>query len=112
MSSESLDSTIAIEPSHRVLVCQHQSCLRNGADATLQAFQALTTPESNSEFKVESSGCLGQCNIGPTVRVLPDETWYAWVKPSDVPKIVQQHLQKGQPVQEKLNPRIHGRFFG
>ncbi|MGF1494577.1 MAG: ferredoxin [Microcoleaceae cyanobacterium] len=88
------------------MVCQHQSCLRHCSEATLAAFQAANVPE----WQIEESGCMGQCNIGPTVRILPDNTWYAWVKPEDVPTIVQQHLEGGQKVQEKLNPRIHQRF--
>jgi (2Fe-2S) ferredoxin len=58
---------------------------------------------------MEASGCLGQCNIGPTVRVIPDEIWYYRVTPEDVPLIVEQHLKQGEPVQEKLNPRFHPR---
>ncbi|MGL5083513.1 MAG: (2Fe-2S) ferredoxin domain-containing protein [Microcoleaceae cyanobacterium] len=106
--SDSLASSqiASSETVYRVLVCQHQSCLRNGAAETLKAFQALINPG----FEVECSGCMGQCNIGPSVRILPDETWYAWVQPSDVPTIVQQHLKEGKLVQEKLNPRIHPKF--
>lgn len=101
-----IDQSPPPETVYRVLVCQHQSCLRNGAAETLKAFQVLLNPS----FELECSGCMGQCNIGPSVRVLPDETWYAWVKPADVPTIVQQHLIEGKLVQEKLNPRIHPRF--
>jgi (2Fe-2S) ferredoxin len=86
-----------------ILVCQHQSCLRNGSAAVLAAFEAHPV----SGVKVEASGCLGQCNTGPTVRVTPDEIWYCRVKPSDVPLIVEQHLLGGKPVKALFNPRIH-----
>lgn len=89
-----------------VLVCQHQSCLRNGSQETLKAFEDADVPN----VKVEASGCLGQCNVGPTVRVIPDETWYYRVQPEDVETIASQHLQGGKPVAEKLNPRIHPQF--
>lgn len=86
-----------------ILVCQHQSCLRNGSAAVLAAFEAHPV----SGVKVEGSDCQGQCNMGPTVRVTPDEIWYCRVKPIDVPLIVEQHLLGGKPVKALFNPRIH-----
>ncbi len=90
-----------------VWVCQHQTCLRHGSAQVLEAFLQF----EGSEVVIEASGCMGQCSIGPTVRVSPDEIWYYRVQPQDVPTIVEQHLKGGQPVQEKLNPRIHPRFY-
>lgn len=90
-----------------VLVCQHQSCLRNGSAAVLAAFEAEQIPG----VVVQASGCQGQCNMGPTVRVVPEEIWYCRVKPIDVPIIVEQHLKGGKPVEALLNPRIHFRFY-
>jgi (2Fe-2S) ferredoxin len=90
-----------------VLVCQHQSCLKNGSAAVLAAFEA----QQVSGVNVEGSGCQGQCNMGPTVRVTPEEIWYCRVKPIDVSAIVEQHLQGGKPVEAMLNPRIHMRYY-
>ena len=96
------------EPEARcVLVCQYQSCLKNGSAAVLAAFEA----QQVAGVKVEASSCLGQCNTGPTVRVTPDEIWYCRVKPSDVPLIVEQHLKDGKPVEALFNPRIHMRYY-
>ncbi|MFB2835553.1 (2Fe-2S) ferredoxin domain-containing protein [Floridanema evergladense] len=86
-----------------VMICQHTSCLKNGSAEVLAAFKA----REMAEVEVKPSLCLGQCSSGPTVRILPDEIWYCRVQPSDVPEIVEQHLQEGKPVQAKLNPRIH-----
>ena len=102
--SETLSES-AISP-RCVLVCQHQSCLRQGSIAVLEAFQAANL----SDVTIEASGCQGQCNIGPTVRVTPDEIWYYRVKSEDVSRIIEEHLKNGEPVQEKLNPRIHLRY--
>lgn len=94
------------QPPRCVLICQHQSCQRQGSIAVLEAFQNVNL----EGVTIEASGCLGQCNTGPTVRVMPDEIWYYRVKPEDVPLIVEQHLKQGEPVQDKLNPRIHPRY--
>lgn len=86
-----------------VIVCQHRSCLRNQADAV---FAALRQQQPAGVF-VSASDCLGQCSSGPTVQVLPDQTWYCRVKPSDVAEIVASHLQGDRPVARLLHPRLH-----
>ncbi|NDJ16966.1 (2Fe-2S) ferredoxin domain-containing protein [Myxacorys almedinensis] len=90
----------------RVLVCQYQRCLANGSAEVLAAFLA-TSP---SECSVVPSECQGQCNLGVTVRILPDEVWYCRIKPPHVAQIVEQHLQQGQLVKPLLHPRIHPNY--
>lgn len=89
-----------------VLVCQHTSCRAAGAAAVLAAFEASEVVGAT----VKGCGCQGQCSSGPTVRIIPEETWYCRVQPSDVSIIVEQHLIGGKPVEDKLHPRIHLRF--
>ncbi|KAM3094681.1 (2Fe-2S) ferredoxin domain-containing protein [Phormidesmis sp. 146-35] len=90
----------------QVLVCQYQNCLEKDSAEVLAAF--LAHPISN--VTVIESGCQGQCNMGVTVRVLPDEVWYCRVKPEQVETIVEQHLKQGKPVEDLLHPRFHPRF--
>lgn len=90
-----------------IYVCQHRSCQQNGSEETLQAFR-----DANPEgVVVEKCGCLGQCSTGPSVRVTRDETWYWQVKADDVPRIIEEHIEGGEPVADKLNTRIHMRFY-
>lgn len=86
-----------------VQVCQHRSCLRNRSDEVLLAFRDHQT----AQILVAETGCMGQCSAGPTVRILPDDTWYCRVRPEDVPRIVAEHLVEGRPVAEYLHPRFH-----
>lgn len=92
----------------QVLVCQYVNCCANGSAKVLAAFMNDPVPG----VVVTGSECQGQCNMGPTVRVLPDETWYCRVKPEDVPEVVEQHLKQGKPVERLLHPRFHSRFYG
>lgn len=92
-----------MNPDRQVLVCQYTNCHTNGSEPVLAAFQAQNIPG----VTVVASGCQGQCNMGPTVRILPDDIWYCRVKPEDVPAIVSQHLQAGNPVERLLHPRLH-----
>ncbi|MFE4106513.1 (2Fe-2S) ferredoxin domain-containing protein [Almyronema epifaneia] len=98
------DSATRSLPQRRcVLVCQNRSCLRSDSDQVLAAFQAQT----ELPIFVSPSQCLGQCGSGPTVKVMPDDTWYCRVKVADVAEIVAQHLHQNQPVKRLLHPRFH-----
>lgn len=92
-----------MDSSRQILVCQYTNCLRNGSAAVLAAFQGYSV----SGAMVIGCGCQGQCNMGATVRVLPDDTWYCRVKPDDVRTIVEQHLKHDRPVSTLLHPRFH-----
>jgi len=97
-------------PDHPTLyICQHQHCRARHSDRTLARFQTLIQA-SALPLEVVGSNCLGMCSSGPTVRVTADETWYCAVSEQDVSEIVTTHLQGGDRVQAKLNPRIHLRF--
>jgi (2Fe-2S) ferredoxin len=85
------------------MVCQHRSCERNYSPDVLTALQAIAPPG----VLIASSGCLGQCGSGPTVQVMPDQTWYCRVKPEDASEIVESHLKGDRPVRRLLHPRFH-----
>lgn len=91
------------------MVCQHRSCQRNGSEAVYAAFQDAKAAK-NPTFFVSKSDCMGQCSSGPTVKILPDETWYCRVKPEHIPQIVEQHLGQDTPVKSLLHPRFHPQF--
>lgn len=95
-----------MESNRQVLVCQYVNCVANGSKAVLAAFQA--NPVDGVEVLAVS--CQGQCNMGPTVRILPDETWYCRVSSDDVSVIVDQHLRHGKMVDRLLHPRMHPKF--
>jgi (2Fe-2S) ferredoxin len=41
------------------------------------------------------------------VLVLPEEIWYSGVYASEVPAVIERHLQGGRPVQSMLYPKYH-----
>jgi (2Fe-2S) ferredoxin len=97
-----IDPTIQTGDRH-ILVCQNSSCLEQQGAEVLAAFRAAELPEN---ITVYPTHCQGQCSIAATVRIVPDETWYARVKPEDVPAICAA-ICAGERLTEKLNPRIH-----
>jgi len=92
------------ENGRSILICQNVHCYRNRSGAVLAAFQSAALPAG---VTVTASDCHGQCHLGPSVRIVPDETWYARVEPADVSRIVEEHLRQNHPVSDLLNPRLH-----
>jgi (2Fe-2S) ferredoxin len=52
-----------------------------------------------SRIRANKSGCLDQCEHGPTIVVYPEAVWYGGVKVEDIPEIVSEHLIGGRPVE-------------
>lgn len=56
------------------------------------------------KVRINSAGCLDQCEHGPTVVVYPDAVWYGFVTKDDVAEIVESHLVNGRPVERLRLP--------
>jgi (2Fe-2S) ferredoxin len=50
-------------------------------------------------LRVNKSGCLEQCEHGPTIAVYPEQVWYGFVQPEDLDEIVEEHLRHGRVVE-------------
>jgi (2Fe-2S) ferredoxin len=56
------------------------------------------------KIRVNTAGCLDQCEHGVTVVVYPEAVWYGFVKMADVEEIVESHLAGGRPVERLRLP--------
>jgi (2Fe-2S) ferredoxin len=96
---------------HHVFVCTGRSCsaresadVRDAFERELKDRGILFGREAkgkspNGTVVLTECASVGFCAIGPTVLVYPDGTWYAQVRASDVPEIIEEHLLKGRPVE-------------
>jgi (2Fe-2S) ferredoxin len=50
-------------------------------------------------------GCLRICCHGPTMVVYPEGTWYHGMTAERIPRLVDEHLAKGRPVEEWIFAR-------
>jgi (2Fe-2S) ferredoxin len=57
-----------------------------------------------TSVRANKSGCLEQCEHGPTVVVYPDAVWYGRVTPGDVEEIIEAHIVGGKPVARLVLP--------
>jgi len=83
-----------------VLVCGGTACCSGGANEIVTAFkEKLEANGLADKVQVVVTGCLGFCEQGPIVKILPQGTFYVQVKVEDVEEIVKEHLVKGRVVQ-------------
>ncbi len=54
--------------------------------------------------RANKSGCLDQCEVGPTVVVYPEAVWYDGVTAEDVDEIIASHIVGGKPVERLIIP--------
>lgn len=95
---------------HHVFVCTGKSCSARDSAAVRDAFERELKQRGilfgreakgknpNGSIVLTECASVGFCAIGPTVLIYPDGTWYAQVRVSDVPEIIEQHLLNGRPV--------------
>jgi (2Fe-2S) ferredoxin len=93
-----------------VFVCTGKSCSANDSAEVLEAFGRELKSRCLQYGKI-SKGCspegtvvltecgsVGFCAIGAAVMIYPDGVWYAQVRATDVPEIVEEHLINGRVV--------------
>ena len=82
-----------------VLVCGGTGCTSSGTLQIVESLQAeISKAGLKDEVAVIQTGCHGLCALGPIMVIYPEATFYALVKPEDVPEIVSEHLMKGRIV--------------
>src|SRR5438128_8838331 len=95
---------------HHVFVCTGKSCsardsaeVKDAFERELKARGILFGKEvkgKNPKGSIVLTECasVGFCAIGAAVLVYPDGVWYAQVRASDVPEIIEEHLLNGRVV--------------
>jgi (2Fe-2S) ferredoxin len=103
---------VAVAPiRHHVFVCTGKSCSAVDSAAVKEAFEdelkqrgVLFGKEAKGKnphgsIVVTECASVGFCAIGAAVMVYPDGVWYAQVRASDVPEIIETHLFGGRVVE-------------
>ncbi len=86
-----------------LLVCGGTACT-SGQSLELAANleKGIEAAGLSERVQVVRTGCLGFCEKGPIVKVLPEGTFYVCVKPEDAAEIVKEHVVKGRVVPRLL----------
>ncbi len=88
---------------NQVLVCGGTGCRASHSEAIVDNLnRAIEENGLEKEVQVVLTGCFGFCEKGPVVKMVPDNTFYVQVKPSDAEELVLEHLVKGRKVERLL----------
>lgn len=86
-----------------ILVCGGTAC---ESSHSVQIFESLREEVRKqgleNEVQVVQTGCFGFCEQGPIVKILPEDSFYVKVQPSDAAEIVAEHIIKGREVKRLL----------
>ncbi len=86
-----------------ILVCGGTACESNQGMALYAALKReLEAANEDKNVQVVRTGCLGFCEQGPIVKILPQDTFYVQVKPADAEAIIKEHIVKGRVVTDLL----------
>ncbi|HEV7843386.1 MAG TPA: (2Fe-2S) ferredoxin domain-containing protein [Pyrinomonadaceae bacterium] len=89
--------------SAHVLVCNHKTCLKQGAKASAKILKhAVRERGLKGQVMVTKVKCLDQCGRGPVVVVYPEGVWYGGVDKECARRIVTEHLETGQAIGKRV----------
>ncbi|NIO16828.1 MAG: FAD-dependent oxidoreductase [Deltaproteobacteria bacterium] len=85
------------------MICGGTGCIAGGAFGIKNALEKEIAAQGlGGEVAVVATGCNGFCGQGPLMVVQPDEIFYGFLKPEDIPFLVQEHFLKGRPVERLM----------
>ncbi|MEG2758296.1 MAG: (2Fe-2S) ferredoxin domain-containing protein, partial [Rikenellaceae bacterium] len=72
----------------QLLVCGGTGCRASESGLLVEALrEELKKNGLDKEAQVVTTGCFGFCEKGPIVKIIPDNSFYTKVKPSDAEEI-------------------------
>lgn len=83
-----------------------RACCARAGGSELQAYAKAQAKARNllgeGKVRINRSGCLDRCELGPVAVVYPDGVWYRYFDEADVDEIIESHLIQGTPVERLL----------
>jgi (2Fe-2S) ferredoxin len=77
-------------------------CKSRGAEALRNYMKARAKELGLENIRVNQSGCLDRCELGPTMVIYPEGIWYSYHSVEDAEEIIQRHLIKGERVERLM----------
>ncbi|MHA2140687.1 MAG: NADH-quinone oxidoreductase subunit NuoF [Candidatus Thorarchaeota archaeon] len=85
-----------------VFICRGTGCESSKSDVIHEKLlEEVKKQGAGKKVQIKKTGCHGFCQQGPIIAIQPEGTFYAMVKETEVPEIVESHLINDQPL-EKL----------
>ena len=78
------------------------SCKHKGAEKLRNYMKARAKELGIKDVRINQSGCLDRCELGPTMVIYPEGVWYTYASIEDAEEILQRHLIKGERVERLM----------
>ncbi len=83
----------------QLLVCSGAGCNSRQSEEILDNLKLeIEALALENDIQVIKSGCFGLCELGPVVKIMPDDIVYTKVLPEDAAEIIAQHIVKGKTI--------------
>ena len=77
-------------------------CKAKGSEKLRDYMKARAKELGLPRVRINTSGCLDRCELGPTVVIYPEGVWYSVHTREDVDEILQRHLVEGGRVERLM----------
>src|SRR3954469_3967520 len=77
-------------------------CNTKGAEKLRNYLKARAKELGIKDMRINQSGCLDRCELGPTMVIYPEGIWYSVQSIEDAEEILQRHLIKGERVERLM----------
>lgn len=86
---------------YTINVCGGAGCVSSGCKEVKEKLTTcINKIDMENKIKINETGCIGPCFLGPTLLIYPDGIFYTKVKPEDVETIIASHILGGKIVEK------------
>jgi len=71
------------------------SCVARGSEPLRDYLKARTRELGIDDVRINASGCLDRCELGPTMVIYPEGVWYGYKTREDLDEILATHIVGG-----------------
>lgn len=109
---ERLENDPALHFSAHLFVCGNRrpdghvrgSCAAKGSEALRDYMKVRAKELGIPGIRVNASGCLDRCELGPCLVIYPEGIWYKIESSEDVERVLQAHLVEGGRATDLMLP--------
>ncbi len=70
-------------------------CAGKGSAELRNYMKAQASALGIGRLRINASGCLDRCELGPTMVIYPEGVWYGYATKADIDEILQTHIVEG-----------------
>ena len=78
------------------------SCSKRGAVRLRNYMKARAKELALGDVRINASGCLDRCELGPAMVIYPPGIWYRYTTLAHVDEILEKHVMGGTPVERLM----------